>query len=831
VRTYSIEVVRIDASCPMPGGLIAWYPGEDDAADIQGPTFENGTLQNGTTFSSGRVDRAFSLDGADDYVDLGNWFNLQTFSIEMWVNANASQVAHANIVDNNHSGFQSWVVQYNNTGGQFYFGALDGRGAIYFDLTPGLWQHLVITRDVNQTRIYLNGVLLETRTGGGNIVYTGSQFLRLGAWGGGGRHFNGLIDEASFYDRALTKSEVASVYGAGAAGKGCSPASPVPAPNGLIGWWAGDGDRLDSSGNGNHALMHNGAGFGVSRVGQGFVFSGVDDFAVIGPDPIFNTVTGVTLETWVNTPTPDTSTNGVSPMIVGKFGSYLLGKSPTGNPYFQIHTTGSGSIVNALEPLQANVPTHIAGTYDSSTGEVRIYVNGELRNSSTASGELISNTNGINIASVNPASFFTGQIDEVSLYNRALSAAEIAAIANARHAGKLKAVDTTGTTAAVGDATVTFQTSVTRTTHQVPLLTSELPDIPFGTHSGLVSDVGTDGSESNVSVCFRVPSFAPAEFATLRVLHLESGVWVNRTASGNSFPNLCTTTLASLSPFAIVSVSGACSTISLEPLALPDGTVGTGYEGALTASGGNGPYSYSVSTGALPAGLSLDSNTGIITGTPLQSGPVSFTVTATDATGCEGSRSFSFNIACPITTIGPSTLPNGMVGVAYSQAFSANGIGASYTFAISAGSPPPGLLLSAAGSLSGTPTSSGTFDFTVTATDSESSCGASKAYSMVIQDGAPAAPAQLTASPVSASRIDLAWADMAPNEDGFVIQRCVKNKGKCTFLQIAQVDANVTSYSDTGLSAATQYTYRVMAFNASGNSAFSNSVVAKTARR
>ena len=94
----------------------------------------------------------------------------------------------------------------------------------------------------------------------------------------------------------------------------------------------------------------------------------------------------------------------------------------------------------------------------------------------------------------------------------------------------------------------------------------------------------------------------------------------------------------------------------------------------------------------------------------------------------------------------------------------------------------------------------------------------------------PAAPTNLAATAVSKSQINLTWTDNATNETGFKIERC---KGStCTnFTQIATVGANVTSYSNTGLSANTTYRFRVRAYNASGNSAYSNIASATTQRR
>jgi PA14 domain-containing protein/Big-like domain-containing protein/carbohydrate binding protein with CBM6 domain/fibronectin type III domain protein/strictosidine synthase-like protein len=90
----------------------------------------------------------------------------------------------------------------------------------------------------------------------------------------------------------------------------------------------------------------------------------------------------------------------------------------------------------------------------------------------------------------------------------------------------------------------------------------------------------------------------------------------------------------------------------------------------------------------------------------------------------------------------------------------------------------------------------------------------------------PAAPTNLTATAASSSQINLAWSDTANNETGFRIERKLGAGG--TYAEIATPAANVTSYSDTGLTASTTYYYRVRAYNATGTSAYSNEANATT---
>jgi subtilisin len=125
----------------------------------------------------------------------------------------------------------------------------------------------------------------------------------------------------------------------------------------------------------------------------------------------------------------------------------------------------------------------------------------------------------------------------------------------------------------------------------------------------------------------------------------------------------------------------------------------------------------------------------------------------------------------------------------------------------------------------------GTYTVGLTVTDDDGGTGStSKSVTVTDSSALPAAPTSLGATALSKSQINLSWTDNASNETGFYIERC---KGStCTnFTRIATVGANVTSYSNTKLTANTTYSYRVQAYNASGNSAYSTIASATTLRR
>ncbi|HUP45826.1 MAG TPA: ice-binding family protein [Thermoanaerobaculia bacterium] len=98
-----------------------------------------------------------------------------------------------------------------------------------------------------------------------------------------------------------------------------------------------------------------------------------------------------------------------------------------------------------------------------------------------------------------------------------------------------------------------------------------------------------------------------------------------------------------------------CPVITLSPATLPGATVGVFYNATIVASGGTAPYTYTVTSGSLPAGLTLNPVTGSISGTLTASATSNFTITATDAVGCLGSRAYSIVVG--------AALPPGAAGV------------------------------------------------------------------------------------------------------------------------------------------------------------------------
>jgi Putative Ig domain len=164
--------------------------------------------------------------------------------------------------------------------------------------------------------------------------------------------------------------------------------------------------------------------------------------------------------------------------------------------------------------------------------------------------------------------------------------------------------------------------------------------------------------------------------------------------------------------------------LSITTTSLNSGQTSTAYNATLAATGGTPPYSWTVASGDLPAGLTL-STSGTISGTPMTAGIANFTVQVSDAAATPHSTigKLSLTISGGSLKITSVTPPTGTVGTAYQYQLAASGGVPPYSWALASGSSPlpGGLTVSSAGVVSGTPTASGTFGPQIQVTDATSS--------------------------------------------------------------------------------------------------------------
>jgi Concanavalin A-like lectin/glucanases superfamily/Putative Ig domain len=182
------------------------------------------------------------------------------------------------------------------------------------------------------------------------------------------------------------------------------------------------------------------------------------------------------------------------------------------------------------------------------------------------------------------------------------------------------------------------------------------------------------------------------------------------------------------------SLSIGCPTISLSSLQRSNGLINSSFSEFINVAGGVAPITFAVTDGALPQGLSLGTQ-GLLFGLASQTGDVEFTVTATDALGCMGSRNYQMDISCstnPITTAVPGPAVR---GASYAQFFTNPAV---QSFSITAGTVPPGLTLESVGPgiavLTGTPGATGAYAFTVSGLLTNFLCTVRSNFSLSVSD-------------------------------------------------------------------------------------------------
>ena len=165
----------------------------------------------------------------------------------------------------------------------------------------------------------------------------------------------------------------------------------------------------------------------------------------------------------------------------------------------------------------------------------------------------------------------------------------------------------------------------------------------------------------------------------------------------------------------------------------PGGEVNVAYTDQLTVTGGTSPFTWSVPSGTLPPGVTLNVSTGLLSGTPTTAGTYSFTVKVTDSSGLSDTAPLTVTII-PGPSMNFAPPPGGWTNTVYGYTLTESGGTAPYTWSVSSGSLPAGISLSAGGNLSGTPTATGTFGFTVRVTDANGQ-SATQATSITVAAG------------------------------------------------------------------------------------------------
>jgi hypothetical protein len=298
-------------------------------------------------------------------------------------------------------------------GGHMQVAGLDAKAHQPTQLPVGQWSHLTTTYDGQSVRLFVNAIEVATAPASGPVVVS-DGVLRIGGNSVWGEYFAGRIDEIRLYDRALAAAEIAADMN--------TPASGWLAAAYGFDETAGS-TAADTSGRQLHGTV-SGATWTTGKFGNGLAFNGVDDMVTVPHSDWLDLTTAMTLEAWVY------------PTVGGGFRTVMLKETADGHT-FALYSDGNAApsahlqadtdvISEGTVPLPLNTWTHLAVTYNGT--RLRLFTNGVLTTNLPVIGVPVTSTGALRIGgNAIWGEHFAGVIDEVRIYNRALSALEIRA--------------------------------------------------------------------------------------------------------------------------------------------------------------------------------------------------------------------------------------------------------------------------------------------------------------------------------------------------------------------------------------------------------------------
>ncbi len=462
----------------LTSGLVGhWtFDGPDVAGASSALTFYDRSGQGNRGIStssprliSGRIGQALSLNGSNQYVDISNESNFDfdrtsKLSFSAWVKTDNVLSASPNddIFLCKEASFLGYCW-YRLPTGEVGFVM---RAALATDeidvettagaLTQGIWHHIAVTYNgsglASGVTLYMDGTAMAMTTYTNNLVSSvvNNWDLRIGDWqggAGGGELYHGSIDDLRVYNRVLSADEIKRLYKMGGTLTLNKTVTNSSLATGLVGHWTFDGPDIsgvtasDRSGNNNRGILTNGPVRAPGKIGQALNFDGNNDYVTMGNVSAINGLTKITVSAWVRAVGVTSEKHFVDASACsgatdsGVF-ELLGGYGTARKAQFVIYKSGGSLDVYLSGAGTTNIDDgqwhFLLGRYDGS--EVSIWVDGVWENAQEISGLTLSTTaNSLEIGgncNANFAGYSNAGIDDVRIYNRALSLDEIKRLYN-----------------------------------------------------------------------------------------------------------------------------------------------------------------------------------------------------------------------------------------------------------------------------------------------------------------------------------------------------------------------------------------------------------------
>lgn len=411
----------------VPSGVIASYNLNNDGND--GTDFGNhASVQNAQSATDrfGYGHSALHCDGATTQItaDNGGQLNSSLATISFWVRPNSFPGSGEVFILSNGGWQERWKVSLPSHGKPVF--TTHSGGNCCSDLDSGTplalkaWTHVVMVHDGQSDIIYLNGAKASEKTAAGNLDAT-KHPLGIG-WNpiDGGGWFDGTIDDVEIYNKALSGAEVTALHTA--------QSTFVGTASDLVASYKLNGDGHDNSQFENDAHALSGASAQSNRFGRG---SNAMKGGARADNSIALQSDYSTIGFWVN-PASFPGSGEVFLFSNGGWQERLKISLPShGKPVFTTHSGGACcSDMDSGTPLALNTWTYVTMVHDG-TQDI-IYFNGVRVNQKNVSGTLDKTNHplGIGYDPIDNGGFFDGTMDDVEVYNRALTDAEILALYN-----------------------------------------------------------------------------------------------------------------------------------------------------------------------------------------------------------------------------------------------------------------------------------------------------------------------------------------------------------------------------------------------------------------
>jgi formylglycine-generating enzyme required for sulfatase activity len=420
-------------------GLVAYYPFNGNALDESGNE-RHGTPKGAvlTADRSGNPKSACFFDGKNDYIQINKRFDdSNTLTISTWVKYQSGSLNNGGVLfsDSTRASSNDFIFCISPKGLSLVATKNGYKGAGGQTLPKsikGVWAHVVWAMTNSRQEVYLAGEHIGSiKAGGSNVGHHGPAVIG-NSNSGRNAFFGGEIDDFRIYDRILSAAEVATLYNlekpVAAAGNQSAPVEPVSLPQGLVAYYPFDGNASDMSGNGNHGTV-NGAALGKDRdgvEGKAYHFEGNDS---ITNDTDFFSNKSFSLSLHYKTTGHFIFRHAFKRPLVRNH--YLcIGFRPgvrTGMSRDYLKSLYMGWWYNELESkfIKKEGWNHGVFLYDKQTGTRKFFHSGKLVAQDKSKSHYLG-TGGLALGKdCSPIS-----LDEVRIYDRALSAAEVATLYN-----------------------------------------------------------------------------------------------------------------------------------------------------------------------------------------------------------------------------------------------------------------------------------------------------------------------------------------------------------------------------------------------------------------